>query len=133
MPQPPGFSDIKFPNYVCKLKKAIYGLRWALRAWYTELTSFLLNLGFKRSIADASLFINNQQSSPMYLIVYVDDIVLTGLNSQVLEDFIKHLAEKFARKDLITLSYFLGVEVVPCKQGLFLNQKHYKLDLLERT
>ena len=78
MAQPPGFPDVQFPNYVCKLRKAIYGLRQAPRAWYNELTNFLLNHGFKRSISDASLFINNQQSSPVYLIVYVDDIVLAG-------------------------------------------------------
>lgn len=63
----------------------------------------------------------------------MDDIVLTSPNSQVLEDFIKHLVEKIVLKDLGTLSYFLGVRVIPSKKGLFLNQKHYILDFLERT
>lgn len=81
MAQPPGFHDVTFPNYVCKLRKAIYGLKQAPRAWYTELANFLLSYGFKRSIADASLFIHHHHGSPLYLIVYVDDIVLTGPNS----------------------------------------------------
>ena len=69
----------------------------------------------------------------MYLIVYVDDIVLAGPNSHILEDFNKHLVAKFALRDLGMISYFMGLEVIPCKHGLFLNQKRYILDLLERT
>ncbi|KAJ9560164.1 hypothetical protein OSB04_005324 [Centaurea solstitialis] len=108
MAQPPGFTDVAFSNYVCKLRKAIYGLKQAPRAWYTELAKFLENFGFKRSVSDASLFICHRQSVPIYLVVYVDDIVLTSPDSQALEAFIKHLAQRFALKDLGTLSYFFG-------------------------
>ncbi|GJR27355.1 plasma membrane ATPase 4 [Tanacetum coccineum] len=87
-------------SYACKLKKAIYGLKQAPRAWYNELTAFLVSFGFKRSIADASLFINRSGSAPIYLIVYVDDIVLTSPNAFILE-FIQSLALKFALKDLV--------------------------------
>ncbi|KAJ9557506.1 hypothetical protein OSB04_012120 [Centaurea solstitialis] len=128
MAQPPGFTDVAFPNYVCKLRKAIYEklmpLKQAPRAWYTELAKFLENFGFKRSVSDASLFICHRQSVPIYLVVYVDDIVLTSPDSQALEAFIKHLAQRFALKDLGTLSYFLGVEIIPTPQGLHLNKKN---------
>lgn len=133
MTQPPGFPNAAFPSYVCKLRKAIYGLKQAPRAWYMELTKFLLNSGFTRSIADSSLFINNQHSAPIYLVVYVDDIILTGPDSHALNKFVAHIAGRFALKDLGPLTYFLGVEVIPHTQGLFLSQKKYVVDLLKRT
>lgn len=132
MSQPPGFVDTAHPSYVCKLRKAIYGLKQAPRAWYTELTNFLLNSGFKRSFADTSLFILHHQSTPIYLIVYVDDIIVTGPCTTTLESFIKSFSNRFSLKDLGTLSYFLGVEVVPTSSGLFLNQSKYIMDLLEK-
>lgn len=100
MVQPPGFEDTNFPGYVCKLRKAIYGLQQAPRAWYTELAQFLESSGFKRSVVDASLFIHYHHSSPMYLIVFVDDIVLTGPDSTGLDKFVKQLAQALRSKIL---------------------------------
>ena len=132
MAQPPGYLDKGSPNHVCRLKKAIYGLKQAPRAWYTELTNFLLGLGFKRAVSDTSLFILSSNPYPIYLIVYVDDIILTGPHAATIDTFIHTLANRFALKDLGTLSYFLGVEVVPTATGLFLSQRKYILDLLDR-
>lgn len=73
--QPPAFVNGAFPTYVCKLCTGIYGLRQGPRVWYTELANFLLSSGFKQSVADASLFILHHSTTPIYLIVYVDDIV----------------------------------------------------------
>lgn len=61
MMQPPGFEDRGNPAAVCKLRKAVYGLKQALRAWYNELKSYLLSYGFRNSYADASLFIYNKK------------------------------------------------------------------------
>lgn len=97
------------------------------------MTRFLENCGFKRSVTDVSLFIYHHHTSPIYLIVYVNNIVLTGPSTDFLDNFVKQLAFRFTLKDLGTLSYFLGVEVVPTKHGLFLSQKKYITDLLERT
>lgn len=109
-----------------------YGLKQASRVWYTELTNFLLNSGFKRSVSDASLFILHHHTTPINLIVYVDDIIVTGPNITNLNLFIKSLANRFFLKDLGTLSYFLGVEVTPTSRGLFLSQRKYISDLLDR-
>ena len=130
MSQPPGYVDPNLPQHVCRLKKAIYGLKQAPRAWYTELTTFLLGLGFTRAVSDTSLFILSAHS--IYLIVYVDDIIITGPNSTAITQFVTHLAHRFALKDLGSLSYFLGVEVIPTASGLFLSQRKYILDLLAR-
>lgn len=122
MSQPTGFIDKEHPTHVCKLNKAIYGLKQAPRAWYTELKNFLLSSGFHNSISDPSLFLYQHGTSILYLLVYVDDIIVTGPSHSHLTHFINTLAAHFSLKDLGPLSYFLGVEVVPNTHGLFLNQ-----------
>ncbi|KAJ0491830.1 putative RNA-directed DNA polymerase [Helianthus annuus] len=113
MSQPPGFVDPSYPTHVCKLNKAIYGLRQASRAWYDELKTYLLSVHFKPSISDPSLFINKVTSSPIFILVYVDDIIITGANPSIIQSFIQTLAARFSLKDLGNLSCFLGIEVIP--------------------
>lgn len=79
MKQPPGYIDPQFPNHVCKLHKSLYGLKQAPRAWYTRLRLFLQNLGFVSSISDSSLFIRRSVEGIIFLLVYVDDIIFTGV------------------------------------------------------
>ena len=78
MKQPPGYESLEFPNYVCKLDKAIYGLKQAPRAWYSRLSAKLLKLGFVASKLDTSLFIYKHSGVTLYMLVYVDDIIVTG-------------------------------------------------------
>jgi hypothetical protein len=78
MEQPQGFSDLEYPNHVCRLHKSIYGLKQAPRAWFTRLSQALLNLGFCGSQVDHSLFTYHLDSVHVFLLVYVDDIILTG-------------------------------------------------------
>lgn len=130
MSQPPGFVHPQFPNHICKLRKSLYGLKQAPRAWYMELTQFLLTFGFRKSMADASLFIYTHDSVTCYFMVYVDDIVLTGNNSTFLTHFINTLATRFSIKDLGPLHHFLGIEVLPTSTGLFLSQHRHIQDLL---
>ncbi|XP_019261036.1 PREDICTED: uncharacterized protein LOC109238990 [Nicotiana attenuata] len=77
MKQPQGFVDSRFPDHVCLLKKAIYGLRQAPRAWYLELRSYLLSCGFTNAHSDNSLFIYHCGDSLLFFLVYVDDIIVT--------------------------------------------------------
>ncbi|KAJ9551582.1 hypothetical protein OSB04_015627 [Centaurea solstitialis] len=130
MSQPTGFVDKDNPTHVCKLNKAIYGLKQAPRAWYTELKTFLLSSGFRNSISDPSLFLYQHGDATIYLLVYVDDIIVTGPSPFHLNKFINTLAARFSLKDLGPLSYFLGIEVIPNTHGLFLNQTKYLHDLL---
>ncbi|KAJ9556427.1 hypothetical protein OSB04_011041 [Centaurea solstitialis] len=132
MVQPPGYINPQFPNHICRLKKSLYGLKQAPRAWYLALTSFLLEFGFCKSLADASLFIYNREGVTCYFLVYVDDIVLTGNNPNFLNNFVTTLASRFSLKDLGQLSNFLGVEIIPTKDGLFLSQHSHIRDLLTR-
>ena len=80
MAQPLGFVDFDHPSYVCKLHKAIYGLKQASQAWYHKLRQFLLAFGFKNSHSDTSLFVLHSNHHTLYLLVYVDDIILTSNN-----------------------------------------------------
>lgn len=122
MSQPPSFFNPSLPHHVCKLNKAIYGLRQASRAWYNELKSYLISLGFKPTISDTSLFILKSDSFFIIVLVYVDDIIVTGPSPTHLSNFITRLATKFSLKDLGSLSYFLGVEVIPHTHGVLLSQ-----------
>ena len=123
MQQPPGFQHSQYPNHVCKLRKAIYGLRQAPRAWYNELRHFLLLQGFMNSKSDSSLFIFHQDYTIIYLLVYVDDIIVIGNKSSSIHKFIQQLATRFSLKDLGSLHYFLGVDATFTTHGLSLSQK----------
>jgi hypothetical protein len=78
MHQPPGYEDKNQPHYVCRLDKALYGLKQALRAWYARLSAKLLQLGFKVSKADNSLFYLRNSDVTIFILVYVDDIIITS-------------------------------------------------------
>ena len=132
MQQPVGFIDQSHPQHVCALQKSIYGLKQALRAWYTALRSSLFELGFFNSKSDSSLFIYNRDDILFYVLVYVDDLILTGNNNQFLQNVVKSLGDKFSLKELSDLHYFLGVEVIPVKQGLFLSQNRYVHNILHQ-
>ncbi|KAJ9552360.1 hypothetical protein OSB04_016405 [Centaurea solstitialis] len=133
MEQPPGFVDSQYPNHVCRLKKALYGLKQAPRAWFQRLSSFLTQLGFTCSRADTSLFVFRRNSCILYLLVYVDDIILTGNNNDFIAQFVSRLHKEFAIKDLGKLSYFLGLEASYTNDGLFLTQAKYAHDILSRA
>ncbi|GKD72673.1 retrovirus-related pol polyprotein from transposon TNT 1-94 [Tanacetum coccineum] len=131
--QPPGYIDQRYPNHVCRLNKALYALRQAPRAWFQRLSSLLVNQGFQCSQGDTSLFIFHHGSCLLYLLVYVDDIILTRNHEPTVASFINRLKTEFAIKDLGKLIYFLGLEVSYTSDGLFLSQSKYAHDILSRV
>ncbi|KAI5343890.1 hypothetical protein L3X38_011766 [Prunus dulcis] len=133
MRQPPGFVDPHQPDHVCKLNKAIYGLKQAPWAWFQHFSQFLLRVGFTQSQADNSMFVYHDQFSVMILLLYVDDIILTGSNSSHLLAFLRTLGTEFDIKDLGHLNYFLGVEVHYHPTSIHLTQNKYTVDLLKRS
>ncbi|GKA78154.1 uncharacterized mitochondrial protein-like protein, partial [Tanacetum coccineum] len=124
---------LKFPDYVCKLNKALYGLKQAPRAWFHRLSTFLADSGFTCCRADTSLFVFKRDHCIMYLLVYVDDLILTGNQPHVLMAFIERLNREFAIKNLGELNYFLGLEVTYTTNVLFLNQSKYAKEILTRS
>lgn len=134
MEQPHSYQDPRFPDHVCWLKKVLYGLNHAPRVWFQRLSSFVNNLGFVCIRADTSLFVFKWQSHILYLLVYVDDIILIGNTSCLIQWFISKLHDEFSIKDLGHLNYFLGLEVsyLLGEGGLFLTQTKYAHDILDR-
>jgi hypothetical protein len=130
MRHPPGFVDSKYPDYICQLDKALYGLKQAPRAWFSRLSNKLLDLGFYPSKADVSLFIYNKNGTQLYMLIYVDNIIIIGSSTSAVSHLIAQLRDDFAVKDLRPLSYFLGIQVSHTSKGLFLSQKKYISDLL---
>ena len=133
MEQPPGYIDPQFPTHVYRLQRALYGLKQDPRAWFQRFSQFLLGIRFTASRVDSSLFVYHSPHGVIYLLLYVDDMVITGSNSSMLSSLIDRLAKEFSMKDLGDLHYFLGIEVVRNDKDLFLNQANYELDLLTRA
>jgi hypothetical protein len=133
MIQPPGFTHPSFPDHVCHLKKSLYDLKQAPRAWFSRLSSRLLELGFQGSRADTSLFIFGHGATTIFILIYVDDILVASPNSALIDRLISKLQGDFPIKDLGRINYFLGVEVIHAPHGLFFSQRKYILDLLQKT
>jgi hypothetical protein len=133
MKQSPGFHDASHPGYVCKLDKALYGLKQAPRAWYSRLSAKLVQLGFHASKVDTSLFMYRHAKVQMYLLIYVDDIIVASSTSAAVEALLNDLRSEFALNDLGPLNYFLRIEVKPSSDGIVLTQEKYTKDILRRV
>ena len=119
MLQPEGFEAAD-PSLVCKLHKALYGLKQAPQAWFERLAHTLFKLGFHSSKCDPSLFVQCSSSHCIYVLVYVDDIIITGSNSKSLQQLTTLLDANFSLKDLGPLHYFLGIAVTRLPNGLYI-------------
>jgi hypothetical protein len=83
--QPQGFEVENMKSHVCRLKKALYGLKQAPRAWYGRIDSFLMSLGFTKSKVDSNLYFKIMDNEPVILLLYVDDLFLTGEKNLIIE------------------------------------------------
>ena len=131
--QPTGFIDTALPDHVCRLNKSLYGLKQAPHAWYSRFATYLLSLGFVEAKSDTSLFIYHRGNEIVYLLLYVDDIVLTACSASLLRRTITALQQEFSMKDLGPLHHFLGISVTQHSGGLFLSQQQYTIDILKRA
>ncbi|PKI49187.1 hypothetical protein CRG98_030423 [Punica granatum] len=129
MSLPPGLSTTR-PGQVCRLLKSLYGLRQAFRNWFSKLADALFAYGFKQSGADYSLFTYSRDTIFIVVLVYVDDLLVTGNSPAHCISFKRYLSSCFRIKDLSTLRYFLGIEVSRMDSGLFLCQRKYAIDIL---
>ena len=131
--QPAGFEDSAHPDFVCRLNRSLYGLKKAPRAWYSRFATYLLSLGFIEAKSDTSLFVYHRGPDTIYLLLYVDDIVLTASSPALLQRTIQALQQEFSMKDLGELHHFLGMHVQRSGSGLLLSQRQYMLDILDRA
>jgi hypothetical protein len=129
MEQPPGYIH-NDSSLVCRLKKSLYGLKQAPRAWYAKMDSFLISTGFSRCHSDPNVYTKKVGSHLIILVLYVDDLILTGSDSKLLNHVKTSLKKKFEMTDLGFLHYFLGLQVLQTNEGIFLSQSKYACDLL---
>ena len=116
-------------SYVCYLHKTLCGLKKAPRAWFHKLNTSLTTWGFESSCADTSLFFKHA-TSDVLILVYVDDILVTGSCASQVTFFISQLSSTFALRDLGSLYYFFGIGVTHSTDSLHLCQQKYVHDLL---
>jgi hypothetical protein len=131
MKQPPGYKNKLLPHYICKMDKAIHGLKQAPRAWYSRLSEKLLQHGFHASKVDMSLFFYNKTDATIFLLVYVDDIIIASSSQEAMSALLQDLRAEFPLKDLGPLHYFLGIEVKTINDRLHLSQSKYASDILK--
>jgi hypothetical protein len=118
-------------SHVCKLKKSLYGLKQALRTWYGRIDSFLQSLGFSKSIADPNLYIKVVKNHHVILVLYVDDLFLTG-EEHLIAQTKREISTEFEMKDVGLMHYFFGLEVWQRPDEIFLSQGKYVVDVLHR-
>ena len=130
---PPGFNEEYEAGKICKLKKALYGLKQSPRAWFDRFNRFVKSLGYTQAQSDHTLFVKHSHNKVCILIVYVDDIIITGDDAVEISQLKKVLATEFEIKDLGSLRYFLGMEIARTRNGIAVIQRKYVLDLLKET
>jgi hypothetical protein len=108
--QPQGFEVHSKDTHICRLKKYLYGLKQDPRAWYARMDTYLTRLGFSKSHADPNLYYKVMDNAPVILVLYVDDLFITGEESLIIQCK-KELASEFDMKDLGLTHYYLGLEV----------------------
>ncbi|CAM8930983.1 unnamed protein product [Rhodiola kirilowii] len=134
MTPPPGFyKSEKQLGMVCKLTKSLYGLKQAPRQWFSKFADSLVTYGFVQSPHDHSLFTYSHNGEFLILLVYVDDVIITGTSTTRIDHVKAFIHDAFRIKDFGTLKYFLGLEVARSSKGIFINQRKYALDLLAET
>eukprot|EP00253_Pinus_taeda_P010272 PITA_10272 len=129
MEQPIGFIQTD-SSLVCRLKKSLYGLKQAPQAWYAKMDSFLLESGFSRCYSDNTVYTKKVGNSLIILVLYVDDLILTGSDPNLINHVKSRLKKKFEMTDLGHLHYFLGLQVLQSKEGISLSQYKYACDIL---
>ncbi|KAI3816802.1 hypothetical protein L1987_16507 [Smallanthus sonchifolius] len=132
MTQPLGFESENHPEYVCKLKKAIYGLKQSPRAWFGKIGEFLELNGFRITNSDTSLFVKQVENRSVVVLVYVDDLIITGDHEEEIDQLKANLCVRFKMKDIGRLKHFLGLEVKYLDDQIILHQTKYASEVLFR-
>ncbi|GJZ86920.1 retrotransposon protein, putative, ty1-copia subclass [Tanacetum coccineum] len=130
--QPDGFVDPNFPNHVYHLKKALYSLKQAPRAWYDKFSSFLIEHHFTKGIIDPTLFTRRHEDDILLVQIYVDDIIFSSTNLVFSTRFAKLMKDNFEMSMMGEMKFFLGLQIHQPPHGIFVNQSQYNLKLLRK-
>ncbi|WVZ83818.1 hypothetical protein U9M48_030918, partial [Paspalum notatum var. saurae] len=130
--QPPDFESARFPDRVYKLRKALYGMKQAPRAWYGRLKSFLLKFGFVMGSVDKTLFLLSRDGDTLIVQIYVDDIIVSGSSHALVSSFAEQMSREFEMSLIGELQFFLGLQIKQGLEGTFVHQAKYTTDILKK-
>ncbi|GJX20803.1 retrovirus-related pol polyprotein from transposon TNT 1-94 [Tanacetum coccineum] len=130
--QPEGFVDPDNPSHVYKLKKALYGINQAPRAWYDMLSSFLIPQHFSKGVVDPTLFTRKAGNDLLLVQIYVDDIIFASTNTSICDEFANLMTTKFKMSMLGQMSFFLGLQISQSPRGIFINQSKYASKIIKK-
>ena len=131
MSLPSGLQRQGEEHLVCHLHKSLYRLKHAFRQWFAKFSEAIRSVGYVQSKADYSLFTKKQGKSFNALLIYVDDILISGNDPVSIIDIKKFLYNQFHFKDLGDLKYFLGIEISASRKGIFISQRKYALEIIK--
>jgi len=117
---------------VCLLKKALYGLKQAPRAWYSRINDHLMSIGFVKSLSESTLYVKHTGNNILIVSLYVDDLLVTGDDTRLVEQFKQEMMQAFEMTDLGLMTYFLGIEIKQSDNKVFICQKKYAKEILRK-
>eukprot|EP00253_Pinus_taeda_P024726 PITA_24726 len=121
METPLGYEKKGQERKVFRLKKALYGLKQAPRAWYSRIDFYLLEKDFDKCEGEPTVYIKEKDGKILIVVLYVNDVIFTGNNNYLIENFRSVMKEEFEMIDMGLLRYFLGIEVDQNKNGIFIS------------
>ncbi|GJR61743.1 retrovirus-related pol polyprotein from transposon TNT 1-94 [Tanacetum coccineum] len=130
--QPSRFIDFKKPNHVYKLKKSLYGLKQAHKAWHDRLKAFLIKHEYNMGMVDNTLFTKKKSSNLIIVQIYVNDIIFGSTCQEICDDFAKIMHDEFEMSMMGELNFFLGLQIKQMKDGIFFNQSKYIKEMLRK-
>ncbi|GJZ45511.1 retrovirus-related pol polyprotein from transposon TNT 1-94 [Tanacetum coccineum] len=130
--QPLGCIEFKKPNHVYKLKKALYGLNQAPKAWYDRLKAFLIKHEYNMRMVDNILFTKKKSSNLIIVQIYVDDIIFGLTFPKMCDDFAKIMNDEFEMSMMDKLNFFLRLQIKQMEDGIFFNQSKYIKEMLKK-
>ena len=134
MQQHEGFEVKGKENFVCKLKKSLYGLKQAPRQWYKKFDSFMMSQGYNRTTSDHCVFTRKFSNDDFIILLYVDDMLIIGHDSSMIDRLKRELSKSFSMKDLGSVKQILGMKISHDRKNrkLWLSQETYIEKVLER-
>ena len=129
---PEGFPSAEDDTKVCQIKRALYGLKQSPKVWYDRINSWLQEQGFIRSECNSNMYLTNRNGKTTILLLYVDDLIITGNDTENIKNLKSKLHEDFEMTDLGAASHYLGIEIHRQENGIFIHQQGYIQKLLQK-
>ncbi|KAH9681844.1 hypothetical protein KPL71_027113 [Citrus sinensis] len=130
--QPLGYVVKGHEDRVLRLKKALYGLKQAPRAWNSRIDKYFQEKGFTKCPYEHALYVKEKDRDILIVCLYVDDLIFTGSNPSLFEEFKRVMIKEFEMTDIGLMAYYLGIEVKQKEEDIFISQESYAKEILKR-